>query len=170
LIATAYRWASVTGGPRYGGVCSWFAGYWLWAAWIVGPASLVSFMALQALAIFETLHPEFVAQDWHVFCSYIVCNCVVCLLVLFADHWLDHVQRFGVFFSLGGWLVSVVICAVGPWINGQAYADSRAVWMDWRNETGWTSDGFVFCLGMLNAALAVGAPDISCHMAEQIPR
>ncbi|CAL3967810.1 unnamed protein product, partial [Diplocarpon coronariae] len=49
------------------------------------------------------------------------------------------------------------------------YARSAFVWADWSNQTGYSSDGFVFCAGMLNGAYAVGTPDCVSHLAEEIP-
>lgn len=57
-----------------------------------------------------------------------------------------------------------------PHVNNQPYASNSFVWKDWQNDTGWSSNGFVFCLGMLNAAFAVCAPDIPSHLAEEIPK
>lgn len=31
--AGVYHWASVTGGPKYGRICGWFAGYWNYFCW-----------------------------------------------------------------------------------------------------------------------------------------
>lgn len=35
---------------------------------------------------------------------------------------------------------------------------------------GQVSNGFVFCLGMLNGAFAVSTPDVVSHMAEEVPK
>lgn len=48
---TVYHWASITAGPRYGRFCGWFAGWWNFLAWIMGTASLGSFMALQTVTV-----------------------------------------------------------------------------------------------------------------------
>lgn len=31
--AGVYHWASVTGGPKYGRICGWFAGFWNYLCW-----------------------------------------------------------------------------------------------------------------------------------------
>ena len=48
---TVYHWASITAGPRYGRLCGWFAGWWNFLAWVMGTASLGSFMALQTVTV-----------------------------------------------------------------------------------------------------------------------
>lgn len=37
------------------------------------------------------------------------------------------------------------------------------------NLTGYSNDGFVFLMGMLNSAYAVGTPDCVSHLAEETP-
>ena len=56
-----------------------------------------------------------------------------------------------------------------PHTTGSGYASSTSVWSDWENSTGYSSNSFVFLLGMLNGAYAVGTPDCISHLAEEIP-
>ena len=67
---------------------------------------------------------------------------------------------------MAGVLVTIIVCAIMP----QRHAQSASVWRDWQNATGYESNGFVFLLGMLNGAFAVGTPDIISHLAEEVPR
>jgi choline transport protein len=69
-----------------------------------------------------------------------------------------------------GVIITILVCAIMPHTKGTAYASTAFVWREWENETGYTSNGFVFCLGMLNGAFAVGTPDVITHLAEEIPR
>lgn len=58
-----------------------------------------------------------------------------------------------------------MVCAIMPSTTGEGHASSSNVWSDWDNETGYTSNGFVFLAGMLNGAFAVGTPDCVSHLA-----
>ena len=167
---TVYHWASITAGPRYGRVCGYFAGWWNFLAWIMGAASLTSFMALQTLAMYSTVNSGYTGQNWHVLLSYLGCTWFCSLLVLFGNRLLPFIESVGAFVSTGGFLISILVCAIMPKIHGRQYASNAFVWRDVTNQTGWTSEAFVFCLGTLNAAFAVGAPDIPSHLAEEMPR
>lgn len=57
-----------------------------------------------------------------------------------------------------------------PSTAGDGHASTAFVWRDWQNQTGYTSDGFVFLAGMLNGAYAVGTLDCVSHLAEEISR
>ncbi len=168
-VEIVYHWASVTAG-RHGRICGWFAGWWNLAAWVFGAASLGSFMALQTLAMYSIIHPGFNMQGWHIFISYLLSTWLCCLIVLYGNRALPMIGNLGGIFSSVGFLISIVVCVVMPHVKGTPYASNTFVWTKMENTTGWSSSAFVFCLGMLNGAFAVGAPDISSHLAEEIPR
>jgi choline transport protein len=88
---------------------------------------------------------------------------------MFANHALPFINRIGSFLILGGLFITIVVCAVMPSQNGRGYASSSFVWKDWKYDTGYSSNGFVFLAGMLNGAFAVGIPDCVTHIAEEIP-
>jgi choline transport protein len=91
------------------------------------------------------------------------------LACLFANKVLPAVQRAGGFLIVAGVSITIIVCAVMPSVNDQPYASTDFVWKRWANSTGYSMDGFVFCLGMLTGAFAVGTPDVVTHMAEEIP-
>lgn len=47
--------------------------------------------------------------------------------------------------------------------TGAGYASHNFVWLEWQNDTGYSSNGFVFLAGMLNGAFAIGTPDGCSH-------
>jgi amino acid transporter len=53
-----YTWASVTAGPKYGRVCSWFGGWWNSLAWIFGTSSVCLSGANAAVAMYSVYHPD----------------------------------------------------------------------------------------------------------------
>lgn len=120
--------------------------------------------------MYSVSHPGFVTERWHVFVTYVIATWVFTAIVLFANRVLPKIEQAGLFFLLAGVLISIIVCAVMPGVSGNGYATSASVWKEWVNSTGYTSDGFVFLAGMLNGAFAVSTPDITSHMAEEIPR
>lgn len=121
------------------------------------------------VAMYGIYHPEYVPQRWHVFVAYLIFTWMCCCTVLFANRALPIVNNIGLFFILAGVFVTIVVCAVLPYTAGSGYASSSFVWTDWSNQTGYSSNGFVFLAGMLNGAYAVGTPDCVSHLAEEIP-
>ncbi|CAG8979993.1 hypothetical protein HYALB_00005166, partial [Hymenoscyphus albidus] len=167
--AGVFHWASITPGPKYGRVIGWFAGWWNTFAWICGTASLTSICAQIAIAMYGLSRPEYVPERWHVFVGQVTISWISCFIVLFANRALPMISNVGILFCLGGLLITILACAILPHQTGAGYATSSFVWKDWANQTGYSSNGFVFLAGMLNGAYSIGTPDCCAHLAEEIP-
>ena len=165
-----YHWASITAGPRYGRICGFFGGFWNFFAWIFGAASMSAIVGNCTVQMYAIYHPDFVAERWHVLISYLITTWSCCCLVLFANKALPTINNIGLFFILGGVFITIIVCAVMPSRSEKGYASSAFVFKDWSADIGYTSDGFIFLMGMLNGAYAVGTPDCCSHLAEEIPR
>jgi len=164
-----YHWASVTAG-RYGRICGWFAGWWNFLGWILATAATGQIAGAQTVSMYTLFHPNFEIHRWQVFVAYLICIWVCCLAVLYANRALPTLESFGGFLIIAGILVTIIICAVFPYTKHLGYASNSFVWREWQNETGYSSNEFVFCLGMLNGAFAVGTPDVISHLAEEVPK
>lgn len=164
-----YHWASITAG-KYGRSVGFFAGWWNFLAWVFGLASTLQILAAQGVSMYAVMHPDFVPERWHVFVCYVIATWLLGFVCLFANRALPTIEQVGGFLTLAGVFISIIVCAVMPSKTGAGYASDAFVWKEWTNNTGYTSNGFVFLAGMLNGAFAVGTPDILSHMAEEIPR
>jgi amino acid transporter len=120
--------------------------------------------------MYALFHPDFETQRWQVFVAYLICIWGCCFIVLFANKALPAIEALGGFLVLAGLVITIIVCAVLPHTKGSGYASSDFVWREWQNDTGYSRNGFVFCLGMLNGAFAVGTPDVISHLAEEVPR
>ncbi|KAF2868860.1 amino acid/polyamine transporter I [Massariosphaeria phaeospora] len=166
--AGVYHWASITGG-KYGRVLGYFAGWWNFFGWIFGTASMSSILANQVVSMYGLFHPDYAYERWHVFVAYLLITWLCCFTVMFFNRALPTLTKVGLCFILVGCFVTIMVCAIMPSKTGKGYATTAFVWKEWQNQTGWTSNGFVFCAGMLNGAYAVGTPDCVSHLAEEIP-
>ncbi|THV77801.1 amino acid transporter [Aureobasidium pullulans] len=165
-----YHWAAATSAPRYSKFIGFLAGYWNFFAWVFGSASMSSILANEVLAMWGLFHPDYVAERWHVFICYIIISWSCCAVVLFANRALPMVNNIGLFLTLGGCFLTILVCAIMPTTTGAGHATTAAVWSSWSNDTGYKSNGLVFVTGMLNGAFSVGTPDCVSHLAEEIPR
>jgi choline transport protein len=133
-------------------------------------ASMSAIASQICVEMYAINHSDYVYQKWHVFIGYLIITWGCCAVVLFGNRFLPMINSFGLFFILGGVFVTVLVCAIMPSTNGRGHAPSSAVWTEWINDTGYTSNGFVFCAGMLNGAFSIGTPDCVSHLAEEIPK
>ncbi|CZT45529.1 related to cholin permease [Rhynchosporium secalis] len=167
--AGVYHWASITPGPRYGPIIGWFAGWWNTFAWMCGTATMASISGQTCIAMYGVYHPDYSSERWHVFIAYLIICWACCSIVLFANRALPIINIVATVFVLGGVILTIIVCVTIPYTAGTGHATSSFVWAEWSNKTGYTSDGFVFCAGMLNGAFSVGTPDCVSHLAEEIP-
>jgi choline transport protein len=167
--AGVYHWASITPGPKYGRICGFFAGWWNTFAWVCGSASISSIASQIIIGMYGIHHPGYVPQRWHIFIGQVVISWMCCCTVLFANKALPALNSVGLFFILAGVVTTILVCVIMPHTTGSGYATRSFVWSEWSNQTGYTSDGFVFLAGMLNGAFSVGTPDCVAHLAEEIP-
>lgn len=95
-------------------------------------------------------HPAYEFQRWHVLVIYVF-HCWACAwVVLYGNALLPRMNQAGAVFLIGGLFVTVLVCVIMPSETGSGYATSYDVWRNWQNQTGWSSNGFVFLIGMLN--------------------
>lgn len=127
-------------------------------------------MSLMAVSMYALFHPDYVTQRWQVFVAYQIILWSSCFVVLYLNRALPTIESLGGFLTVAGGIVTILVCAIMPHTRDNGYATTDFVWHEWVNSTGYTSDGFVFCLGMLNGAFTVGTPDIITHLAEEIPK
>jgi amino acid transporter len=167
--ANVYHWASVTAGPEYSKVCSWFAGWWNCVAWIFGCASTSLFAANAAIAMWNLYHPAYNPERWHIFIAYLLIIWLDNAIVLFGQKYLARMATVSGLLCIIFYLVSLVVVVVMPSRTGAGYASHDFVWGNFQNLTGWSSSGLVFLMGMLNGAYTVGTPDGVCHLCEECP-
>jgi len=108
--------------------------------------------------MYGLFHDGYEYERWHVFIVYFIMTWVSAAIVMFMNRALPTITKLGLFLILAGVFITILVCAIMPSRTGKGYASSHFVWKDWENQTGWASDGFVFCAGMLNGAFAVGTP------------
>ncbi|TKA47391.1 hypothetical protein B0A49_12360 [Cryomyces minteri] len=166
--ANVYHWASVTAGPKYGRVCSWYAGWWNCLAWIFGTASSTLWAANTIIAMYSLYHPDYTPQRWQIFVVFLVVCWMDASVVMFGQRILPKLANLACCVCMGGVFITIMVCAIMPATTGQGYASNSFVWTEWNNQTGYTSDGFVFLAGMLNGAFAIGTPDAQIDRPPQL--
>ncbi|QIX01415.1 hypothetical protein AMS68_006932 [Peltaster fructicola] len=168
--ANVYHWASVTAGPKYGRVTSFFAGWWNCLAWTFGTAAPCALGANAVIALWSIWHPEFEPERWQLFIVYLGIVFVVSSMILFGQPILARASTFFGATCMILLIVSFLTIVVMISNNGSGYASNYSVWQDFQNLTGWDSPGLVFLMGVLNGAFTIGTPDGACHMCEEVPR
>lgn len=54
-------------------------------------------------------NPEFTAEAWHVFVTYIITTWLACAAVCFCNKAMPYLNDIGIFFILGGFIITMVV-------------------------------------------------------------
>ncbi|VUC31701.1 unnamed protein product [Clonostachys rosea] len=165
--AGVHLWASVLAGRKHGRLVGYFAGYWNCLAWIFAAASVSSIASNLCVEIYAYLHPAHQIERWHTLVGYLLLNWLACGLVTTANKIVPRLNVVGLAVLLIGGFTTIIVCAAMMDADAGA-AKNHFVWVDWEADIGYP-DGFVFVAGMLNGAFAMGTPDATVHLAEEIP-
>lgn len=163
-----YHWASITAGPKYGRAIGWYAGWLNMAGWLMSASSISSILGNELVAMYLLNNPEIEWQPWHVFIAFQCVNWMCCCIVIFGNKFLPLFNKFALWISVVGLVISILVLSIMPSKNGKGYATSASVWTEYTDLSGWNNDGICFLLGLINAAFAVGTPDCQSHLAEEI--
>ena len=139
------------------------ANRWNCFAWTFGCASASLFGANAIVGIYSLYHPTFTPDRWQIFIAYLGVTWMSCSIVLFGQRILSHIANFCAFLCIAIWFVTMMVCVIMPSTTGFGYASHSFIWTEWSNQTGYSSNGFVFLAGMLNGAFAIGTPDGCSH-------
>jgi amino acid transporter len=110
--------------------------------------------------------PNYLAKSYHVFListANAVLAIVINVLAVKLLHGLNKTMI--VLFNAAAFYIFVVLL-----VKAQPKVSAYDALVKVVNETGWSSDGFVFLCGFLPGLLTVCLPDASAHLAEEIPQ
>lgn len=148
----------------------YLAGWWNFFAWIFATAVTLQIVAAIIITMAQLNNASYEYHRWQVFLVIIFCAWLFAAIVLFFNKAIPLLEQIGGFFIIAGFLITVIVSAVMPHVQDRPYASSHQVWNNFTNLTGYSSSGFAFLLGMLNGAFAVGVPDLTSHLAEEMQR
>jgi choline transport protein len=134
-------------------------------AWTFGTAFSSLSGANALIGIYSLYHPDYSPERWQIFIAFLGLTWIACCIVMFGQQQIARLANGFAFICVAIWFVSLMVCATMPATTTQGYATHESIWQQWSNGAGYSSNGFVFCLGMLNGAYAIGTPDGCSHRA-----
>src|ERR1700749_3697389 len=124
----------MTPGKRVGRILGFFTGWWNFFGWIFATAALSTSIGNMIVMMWAMNHPDYVSERWHVFIAYLIVTWTICAFSLFANKWIAKANYVLFVFVIGGWFITVVVCAAMP----KKHASNPFVWKDWVNDTGYS--------------------------------
>jgi len=157
-------WVGKTAPKGWEKSLSYWTGTLTSAAWFFWNAGVHLLTGQIIMAVVTVLHPSYTTQPWHV------------LLVAFAQALLSIAWNVPLFkalpYALKAMVVitnaSVLLISISLLVRAHPKQTSGSVWAEVVNESGWSSNGVVFFLGLLPGATAINGFDSASHMVEEM--
>ncbi|KAF7967822.1 hypothetical protein HWV62_32936 [Athelia sp. TMB] len=161
-----YYWTAVLAPPGWGRSLSYICGWINVAAWVALVATGGSLAGQLITGIFAILHDDYVLQRWHIFLVYLIYVIGAFLLNAFAVKLLPVIDKAALMWSLAGFgIISITLLATAS----PSYQSADFVFRGFENQTGWSSNGVAWILGLLQSAFGLTGFDAVAHMVEEIP-
>ncbi|KAJ5414195.1 hypothetical protein N7509_000822 [Penicillium cosmopolitanum] len=160
-----YHWAAVASWKSTRRAVSYITGWINLAAWVCLAAANCLLVSGIIMSYAELVNPTFEPKPWQRFLLYIAIGAIAFSYNLFANRFLSHLNKYNMFFTLAGFIISLIVilaCAAPD------FQSAKFVFGGFINESGWP-DGWAWQLGLLQGAFSVTAYDSTIHMIEEMP-
>ncbi|OAR03623.1 hypothetical protein LLEC1_04777 [Akanthomyces lecanii] len=158
-------WAITLASPKYARSVGYIMGWLTNAGWFFVSSASTLYPAQLTMGLVEAAYPDFPAKSWQ---TYLVYVCFALLYLFF---------NLPVIFRSVNWLLRIVVFAVNGTaiylliallVRTQHKQTARFVFVEYANESGWASDGFVFFLALLPAVGCLSAFDNATHLTDEL--
>lgn len=140
-----YHWAAIASWKPARRAISYMTGWINLAAWICLAGANCLIVSEIIMGYAELMHPGFKPKPWQNFLLYIAIDVVAFCYNLFANRSLPYLNKYNMFFTLAGFiasLVTILACASPTFQSG------KFVFGGFINNSGWP-DGWAWQLGLL---------------------
>ncbi|GAA5897071.1 uncharacterized protein JCM6883_006568 [Sporobolomyces salmoneus] len=140
-----------------------------WTVWsnICGGWALLAageyIFASGVLGLVVAYHPDYVQQPWHLVLLYLGMVFLFFLINVFLIKILDRMTITFAIINVSSVVATIIALAACAPVK----ATPKFVFTGFLNETGWSSKGFVFLLGLLQSSFTIIGYDASTHLCEE---
>lgn len=164
-IAGQIFWVGSMAPAKVAHFLSYFVGAFAFCGWVLGAAGCVvytgDFLAALGVVITDTYAPE----EYQIYLIALTNLVVAFVLNTWLVRLLPGLNKSMVVFLNTAAVYTLIVLLV----KAHPKASAHDAFLRIVNETGWSSDGFVFLLGFLPGLLTVTLPDAAARMAEEVP-
>ncbi|CAO3695922.1 unnamed protein product [Umbelopsis ramanniana] len=160
-----YYWSAALSRPKYKPVLSFFTGWFNLIGQLAGTAAVAFGLALIVVATISIgTDRTWVPTSGATVGVYIAILFIVGLLNTFANNSLSFMNVVSMYWHIiGTWIIIIALLVC----TRDTPASARFVFTDFENHTGWSNNGFVVLLGLLQSQYSFTGYDSAAHMTEE---
>lgn len=159
-----YVWTRVLSPRKYSGFLAYLCGSLAWVGSLFTGASMALSVANTVVAFYNLYHPGHVTKRWELFVTYQLVNLFLTLFNCYGK-FLPVIANGALYVSLFSYCcitITVLVCA------RDHYNTASFVFTEFQNNTGWTSAGIAFIVGLVNPNWSFSCLDSASHLAEEV--
>lgn len=164
-MAGQIYWAAALVPRRYSRGLSYVTGWLTCCGWFFGTAGSLLITSELIWALVNVCHKTFIIQPWHFYLGFMAAAAFGAAMNIPLFRFYPHMLSSLVFLVNGGALFVLIALLV----RTHPKQPASYVFTDIINETGWSSDGVVFFLGLLPGITAVTGFDTAAHVTDEMP-
>lgn len=157
-----YHWSAILAPPRIRREVSYICGCINTIGWITWTASVLIIPPQIIVGVIEFYSSSYKAQRWHVVIIYQILNVGGAAYNIFALQKAPWTHNIGFVLSITSFLAITITCLV----IAEPKQPSAFVWKGFENDTGWSSNGTVFFMGLISINYGFAGLDGAVHLAE----
>ncbi|OCT52352.1 Choline transport protein [Cladophialophora carrionii] len=163
--AGQHFWVSQLAPERSARFLSYLTGWFVWAGSIFASASVALSVGSACVGCYQLTHPDLVIEAWHVFVAYQLVN-----LFAFIFNCYGRMLPVVTTVTLYTTLISFVVILITVPARAPSHTDAKFVFATFINNTGWSSSGIAFIVGLINPNWGFSCLDTVVHIAEEVHR
>lgn len=140
-----YHWAAVASWESSKRPISYITGWINLAAWVCLAGANCLLVSGIMMSYAQLIRPSFAPEQWQRLLVYIAVDVVALCYNLFANRFLSHLNKYNMFFTLAGFVISLttILSCSAP-----HFQSAKFVFAGFINNSGWP-DGWAWQLGLL---------------------
>ncbi|KAG5417008.1 hypothetical protein I9W82_004641 [Candida metapsilosis] len=156
-------WTMKLAPRKYSRVLAYITGVLSWAGSVFTSASITITVSVAIVGMYALFRPTFVVHKWMVFVTYEIFNIVMSFFNIY-DRPLP-----GIFMgTLGISIISFIIVLITVLAMHKGdFESAKFVFVEFQNQTGWSSAGVAFIVGLINPNWSFNGLDAATHIAEE---
>ncbi|CAK9682337.1 Amino acid permease family protein [Candida parapsilosis] len=156
-------WTMKLAPRKYSRLLAYITGVLSWAGSVFTSASITVTISVGIVGMYALFRPTFVVHKWQVFVVYEIFNILVSLFNIY-DRPLPTIFVGTLGISILSFIIIIITVLA---MHKGDFESAKFVFVDFQNQTGWSSAGIAFIVGLINPNWSFNGLDAATHIAEE---
>ncbi|KAG5417010.1 hypothetical protein I9W82_004643 [Candida metapsilosis] len=156
-------WSMKLAPHKYSRVLAYITGVLSWAGSVFTSASISITVSMAIMGMYALFRPTFVINKWMTFVTYEIFNIVMSFFSIY-ERPLPTLFMGTLGLSIASLIIVIIVVLA---MHKGDFDNAKFVFVEFQNQTGWTSSGIAFIVGLINPNWSFNGLDAATHIAEE---